>query len=286
MFSTKALASSLILSIFSLCLVLTPQLASGQATEEDEDPPPFMYIPESNPTDEPTVQRASICRPSFDSNTTTLFCAGEVGVGTSARVGAAANSTMHTFVLDTHETVTLRTRGNLDTVGRLFDSNGRVVATDDNGGNRQNFQITRTLTPGRYYVDIATPGAMSGSAMLHIDRKQLIQGSRPIDLTQDIGNHCAHAAEIATYSVTTSTFERPGDIDVYAIDLTESGNLMIDIQGSAHYELKAADCATSLGLASSSLGATLAPLSEGTYFLYVSQMGASANDYDLNIELR
>lgn len=49
----------------------------------------------------------------------------------------------------------LRTKGPTDTVGRLLDSSLNVVAEADTGGDRGNFVIDTTLTPGIYYLMVS-----------------------------------------------------------------------------------------------------------------------------------
>ena len=52
-------------------------------------------------------------------------------------------------------TLTVETTGSTDTVGSLEDAAGRVLASNDDGGNRPNFKIQRTLNPGTYYARVA-----------------------------------------------------------------------------------------------------------------------------------
>ena len=52
-------------------------------------------------------------------------------------------------------TLTVETTGSTDTVGSLEDAAGRVLASNDDGGNRPNFKIQRTLNTGTYYARVA-----------------------------------------------------------------------------------------------------------------------------------
>lgn len=290
MFSTaQAPASSRVLSILcliALCLVLTPQIAEAQTTESDDDPPPIMYVPDTT-TEGLSTPKSFICRTPFDDSSGSLFCAGEFTFGDSTTINVTGEAATYTFVLASHESVTIETFGSLDTFGELLDVNGQRVAANDDGGIDQNFHMTRTLTPGRYYIHVTNNGGPSAAATLRITHLRPFPGIGPAaGLTEDVGNHCGRAAEIASFSSTASTFDRPGDIDVFALELTEASDLLIDIDASARYELKAANCMTSLGLANSALGATLASLPKGRYYLYVSQPDRLTGDYELRVELR
>ena len=45
-------------------------------------------------------------------------------------------------------------RNGLDTEGALFDSGGREIASDDDGGEGANFRIADLLNAGEYYLRI------------------------------------------------------------------------------------------------------------------------------------
>ena len=47
------------------------------------------------------------------------------------------------------------TSGQTDTVGALLDSEGREIASDDDGGTGGNFRLTAILRAGEYYVSVA-----------------------------------------------------------------------------------------------------------------------------------
>ncbi|MDE0692114.1 MAG: pre-peptidase C-terminal domain-containing protein [Gammaproteobacteria bacterium] len=58
--------------------------------------------------------------------------------------------------------IVLRTKGPTDTVGRLQDSAGNVLAEADTGGDRGNFVIDTTLTPGIYYLMVSAKDGETG----------------------------------------------------------------------------------------------------------------------------
>ena len=46
------------------------------------------------------------------------------------------------------------TTGGLDTIGRLLDSKGREIVSDDDGGDGRNFRVTALLWPGEYFLRV------------------------------------------------------------------------------------------------------------------------------------
>ena len=51
-------------------------------------------------------------------------------------------------------TLVAETSGSTDTVGALYDADGTRLTGDDNRGSRGNFQITRVVTAGTYYIGV------------------------------------------------------------------------------------------------------------------------------------
>ena len=64
--------------------------------------------------------------------------------------------------------VLVHTTGGLDTLGALYDADGRYVATDDDGGEGTNFRIRRQLDAGAYYVRVSSWRAGTGAYALHL----------------------------------------------------------------------------------------------------------------------
>ncbi|HEX9735998.1 MAG TPA: hypothetical protein VGG06_28890 [Thermoanaerobaculia bacterium] len=266
--------------LFAIFLVLTPQLVLAQSEpppQGDEDPLLFSPDGGSGPFG------SFLCH---DSDGGTL-CAAEVRFGGRFQVDAETGPDAYTFVLATHETVRLETRGEIDTRGALYDAVGRRLTADDDGGQDRNFRITRTLAPGRYYLRVAANVLPEASYELRtaVANPREWTGSAASAL-REAGNHCGRAQALAAGDAVDGRFERPGDVDVFAVQLAAPGVLEIGAEGALTYELKAADCATSIGLADGSLGSTLTPLAAGSYFVYVSQPQLATGDYRLRLALR
>ena len=62
--------------------------------------------------------------------------------------------------------VVIETAGGTDTVGRLEDASGRILAEDDNGGAGGNFRIELDLDPGTYYLRLSGSGDSAGDYRL------------------------------------------------------------------------------------------------------------------------
>ena len=63
----------------------------------------------------------------------------------------------------------LHTSGGTDTVGRLEDSGGSELGSNDDGGSGANFQIERSLPAGTYYARVrGFSGSTSGRYTLHV----------------------------------------------------------------------------------------------------------------------
>ena len=56
------------------------------------------------------------------------------------------------FAITKQGTLTTFTTGNTDTFGTLRNSQGNFIVSNDDSGQRENFSIKRSLTPGTYYI--------------------------------------------------------------------------------------------------------------------------------------
>lgn len=74
----------------------------------------------------------------------------------------ADDSDYFTFNITTRQTVRIRTSGDADTFGGLYDARGHRLATDDDGGVGGNFRIVTSLSAGRYFVRVEGHGGETG----------------------------------------------------------------------------------------------------------------------------
>ena len=75
------------------------------------------------------------------------------------------------FAVPDTTAVVMETTGSLDTVGRLYDSNGRQLTGNHNSGEGGNFRIARELTQGEYYAYVGSYGEGTGdyTLQLHVE---------------------------------------------------------------------------------------------------------------------
>lgn len=76
------------------------------------------------------------------------------------------------FRLDDQATIRLESRSDIDLIGSLYNENGHRLAVDDDSGSDEDFQITKTLAAGRYFVTVEGHGRAEGPYTLtgeHVD---------------------------------------------------------------------------------------------------------------------
>lgn len=170
-------------------------------------------------------------------------------------------------------TLSVTTTGTTDTYGTLLDANCNPLQTDDDSGTDYNFAISTTVAAGTYYVEVSGYDAsITGAYTLVVSNSSIT--------TDDYGNTCATAYDIsANNSPTTGSLESAGDVDVFAVTLTEGGTLTVNAMGLINTVgvLYDANC-NQVATASSSGGVSNFKInfnvsSGGTY--YVSVAGAS-----------
>ena len=105
----------------------------------------------------------------LDDHGDSFLCATALTVGGSSASGqityssSAADGDMFTFELSSSATVTITSTGSTDVTGTLYNADGDILDSDDNGGSSPNFQIVESLAAGRYYVRVEGVGTTTGS---------------------------------------------------------------------------------------------------------------------------
>ncbi len=107
-----------------------------------------------------------------DDHGDSFLCASEQSL-TSAGSGqiAATNDDdddVFSFVLASARTVEIKSTGELDTYGSLYDAAGNLLAGANSGGGGGNFKLTKTLAAGRYYVRVEGKDGAEGSYGLSV----------------------------------------------------------------------------------------------------------------------
>lgn len=130
-------------------------------------------------------------------------------------------------VVDRPGELTVYTSGGTDTVGRLEDSGGTALASDDNGGSGNNFRIVRDVAAGTYYVRVTSGPRFStsfGSFTLHVR-------FAPASTVDDHGERPSDATAVTTTSNTPGELTA-GDEDWFRIVVDQPGRLTVYSSGS------------------------------------------------------
>ena len=176
--------------------------------------------------------------------------------------------------------LTLETTGSLDTVGRLENSSGSTLASNDDSGVGSNFRIVRDVTAGTYYIRVTGYRSKTGSYTL-----QASMGS-----ADDHGNTRATATSLPLNSPLTGRINRAGDIDYFRMQVTAPGELTVYTTGSTD----------TVGRLESSSGGTLASnddggvdrnfrivrdVTAGTHYIRVTGFGSRTGSYTLQANM-
>ena len=188
------------------------------------------------------------------------------------------------------------TTGSLNTEGVLLDSEGAELARDDDSGKTGNFRIAYPATPGTYYVRVEGSGTNVGSYSVWAQRGEgLEEPVTPADVPQptidDHGDRPGNATVLLTGRSVTGAIETWDDIDVFRVDVTRPGTLIVHTMGSLD----------TVGALQDGGGTILAanddgeqdtnfriahPVSPGTYYIAVTSFGDNVGDYAILAQFR
>ena len=87
-----------------------------------------------------------------------------------------------TFTIDGDGSVTIKSLGLTDTIGKLYDSEGRELQTDDDGGAAYNFYLSMELSAGTYYISVVGYDGEVGDYQLSVEYEADPVWSRAIPL--------------------------------------------------------------------------------------------------------
>ena len=149
----------------------TPWDAGWFAAKTEDD---AEYEPPPDPKARSETVRGFLCQlGETDDHGDTPFCStpltrGRV-VGGEIRNDWGDDNDFFVFALARHRTVRIKTFGDTDTLGGLYDHRGYRIASDDDGGDGGNFRIVKTLGPGIYFVRVEGRNREEGSYRLGVD---------------------------------------------------------------------------------------------------------------------
>ena len=170
-----------------------------------------------------------------------------------------------------------RTSGALDLKGTLYDSEGAVLAEDDDGGTNLNFRIVETLDGGVYYVAVASDmdtGAYKMTARIRRDG-------------DDHGNTAGASTVLPIGIRTTGRIAPADDVDTFRVEVSEATGLRISTGGPTDTTGELRDSADTV-LAAKSDGGDRGNfrierhVEPGVYYVYV--MAAGNGSYTLGAD--
>ena len=142
-----------------------------------------------------------------------------LGVLLGSEFDSLSDVDYYKFTLTAESGVVLLTRGDLDTVGLLYDEDGDVVAYNDDGriaGEPLNFLIARTLAAGTYYVEVTLHSTESETGSYRV-------GVRAIADTT--GTSDAHEVEVGDFD--NGLIYPEEDEDYFQFTLTEETDIIL-----------------------------------------------------------
>ena len=139
--------------------------------------------------------------------------------------------------------VEMRSSGQLDARGTLYDGDGTVIAEDDDAGTDMNFRIVTTLAGGVYYVAVASD----------VDTGSYKMTARIRRAGDDHGDTSGASTFLPLGIRTTGRISPAGDTDAFRLEVADAGGLRVGSTGPAD----------TLGELRNSAGAVLAVRDDG-----------------------
>ena len=179
------------------------------------------------------------------------------------------------FTLSAGRTVNMSTAGSTDTVGRLYTSTGTLLETNSNDGSGSNFEISRDLSAGTYYVEVASENSGSGSYTLRV--------------TQPFPDPACSLTSISIpYAITSHNLSHAGDRDCFSFTLSTSRNITMSTASSIDtvgrlYNSTGTLLETDFNNGSGYNFEISRDLSAGTYYVEVASQNSSSGSYTLRV---
>ena len=146
-----------------------------------------------------------------------------VGGQVSGRIDPAGESDYYRIRVSESGTLTVYTSGGFDTVGYLYDSGERQLASNDDGGESRNFRIQREVDGGTYYVRVA---AYSPNAIDSYTVHAALDASTEPEPPEEPETNAQRLAAAAPLMVSASDSMRQGFVRIIN-ESEESGSVRI-----------------------------------------------------------
>ncbi len=145
------------------------------------------------------------------------------GVSESGRLETNGDVDVFRLDLEGRAEVEMRSSGEMDTLGTLYDSGGNVLAEDDDAGSNLNFRIVRTLDGGVYYVAVASDFDIGDYKMTARIRRQ----------GDDHGDTSGASTFLPLGVRTTGRIAPAEETDVFRIEVPQATGLRVGSAGPA-----------------------------------------------------
>ena len=131
----------------------------------------------------------------------------------------------------------VQTTGNLDTVGELLDSDGRLLNRDNDGGEAANFRIERHIDDRSYCLRVTAASGGIGNYTLHTTHTPGTGGAGR-DRDDDT---VRRATPLRLGEMVADAIDEPGDIDWWLLESRSSGSFVIESSGEAYTRISLFD---------------------------------------------
>ena len=125
-------------------------------------------------------------------------------------------------------TLTLSTSGSVDTVGVFFaQGNDQYLTADNDSGSGRNFSLSQSVNPGTYYIHVRGLKASDLGAYTVTSNFSASGGS------SDCGDSMSSTGcTLGLNASESGTVDKAGDIDFFALSVTQSGTLTLSTSGN------------------------------------------------------
>ena len=181
--------------------------------------------------------------------------------------------------------VWIYTRGGIDdTIGDLYDGNGRQIASGDDSDLSDNpfhFYIGENLDPGTYYIEVSGYDTTTGPYSLHTrtaaDQGGTVDAAADLTLGDPVEGIIGTEWEEDVYKIDLSTANGPTDVVLYTTSAVDTVGEILDENFRRSHTAMTASFRNRVP--TFSLGAVLEP---GVYYIFVSGYLTSTGPYRLH----
>ena len=145
------------------------------------------------------------------------------GVSESGNLESLDDVDVYRLDLEGRAEVEVRSSGPLDTRGTLYDSDGSVLAEDDDGGTDMSFRFVTTLPGGVYYVAVASDVDIGSYKMTARIRRA----------GDDHGDTSGASTFLPMGIRTTGRISPTGDTDAFRLEVPVAARLRVGSSGPA-----------------------------------------------------